>query len=646
MCGISALVDRNNIAVEAHAIKSMSHIIRHRGPDGEGFYFGEHFALGHQMLKITDFSKDGLQPMSYKDHVIIFNGEIYNYKALRDELKRLGYHFTTQSDTEVILAAYDKWGTHCVQHFNGMWAFVLFDKKKNILFCCRDRLGIKPMCYGDWGNRFAIGSEIKQFTALKEFVPELNHALAFNFLYEGKIDDSSSSFFKGIHFLQAGHQLVYCLTRHSYTISKWYDFSQVSINSRIQFDEAASIFKELFTSSMLQHLDAKIPVASCLSGGLDSTAIAGVAKKINGQITTFSSCSTQQGFNEIEYINHAQRYYAFAGHKVYPNIHDLIGENLLGKIVYHQDQPILSGSFFSEYKVFQKAARYNYKIVLSGQGADEYLGGYSEFSQLRLNVLLKKGRFASFTRELIQSADKTGMRAGNLLKHFLVHGIAIPVNNKYKLLMPEKPVHEICFCNKWIQENKRKHTAAKEFTRFNSISQLSKEALVHYSLPHQLHSEDRNAMLHSIESRLPFLDHRLVEWCLSLPDEFIIRDGATKAVLREGLKNELPPVIYNRHKKLGFPGPEESLFIHHFHEIQMLYRTYIEIFPEIFSKGLLQLHRDYYNNKATYNSVLFRALAFGAWAIEFGLKGYQRTVHSTYRHLHSGEHNPLHIHTL
>ena len=635
MCGISVLVDRKNIEVDLHTIKSMSHLVSHRGPDGEGYYLGDHFALGHQMLKITDFSKDGLQPMSYMDYVIVFNGEIYNYKLLREKLKRLGYYFSTQSDTEVILAAYDKWGSHCVQHFNGMWAFVLFDKRKQILYCSRDRMGIKPFCYSQLGNRFAIGSEIKQFTALKEFVPRLNHKMAFNFLYAGKIENNSSSFFEGVHYLPAGHQLVYQLKSHTYTISKWYDIDQVKVNNKIGFEEATLIFKDLFTESMLLHLNAKIPVASCLSGGLDSTAMVGVAKKINSNIATFSSCSTKKGFNEIEYINEAQRHYLFAGHKVYPNINDLLESNLFGKIVYHQDQPILSGSFFSEYKVFQKAALHNYKIVLSGQGADEYLGGYTEFAQLNMLTLFKKGRWVAFNSELKQSAAKSGTPIGRLLKHFLVHGILNPASNKYNFREIRTAPHEYCFNQLWLKEFKQKNIPSKDFFEHSSISNLSKDAILNYSLPHQLHSEDRNAMMHSIESRLPFLDHKLVEWCLTLPDNFIIRNGATKAILREGLKEELPPTIYNRHQKLGFPGPEESLFIHHFDEIQHLFTSYIDLFPEIFSTGLLQLHQDYYKNKIPYNSILFRALAFGAWAVEFGLKGYQKYVNSPSQYVHS-----------
>ena len=618
MCGISVFIDKKNLIVPDELIKRMNNRIRHRGPDGEDYYFGDHFALGHRMLKITDFSSKGIQPMSFYNCTIVYNGEIYNYKEIRERLKAEGYSFYTQTDTEVILAAYNKWGNECIRHFDGMWAFVLYDKNKQLLFCSRDRFGIKPLCYTQLQNKFLIGSEIKQFTAIADFVPAINKKTAFDFLYNGKIDNTEQSFFEGVYFLPAGCHLIYNLKTHSYNINRWYDINTPRSDKAASFDEATNIFKDIFTQSVLTHIQAKVPVGSCLSGGLDSSAIAGIAKQTSNRVTTFSSCYIQHGYNEIEYINNAIMHYNFPSHKTYPSIHELLENKLLNKIVYHQDQPILSGSFFSEYKVFQSAAINNIRIMLSGQGADEYLGGYGEFSLLNLRVLFKKLKWGKLFYEIKNTASVQSKSFKEVLKTFLIFGLGIP---HFKQTVRKPAFFLECFNKRWLDQFEYGNAHSFSFKKVDSISDLSKLALCKYSLPHQLHSEDRNAMLHSIESRLPFLDHKLVEWCLSLPDNFIIHKGVTKKILRESLKNVLPPEIYNRHSKLGFPGPEEALFTHHYGYIQEQLREYSQLFPDIFSDGLLKLHHAYYNNKAGYDNLLFRALSFGTWAKEFGMAG-------------------------
>ena len=619
MCGISVIVDPKNKKVLDTELKGMNNLIRHRGPDGEGFYFGEYFALGHRMLKITDFSIHGKQPMAYRQYIIVLNGEIYNFRELRETLKCEWLRICKQrTDTEVVMAAYDKWGTDCTHHFMGMWSFVLYDTDKNILFCSRDRFGIKPFFYTQLAGKFVIGSEIKQLKAFAEFTPKINQGTAFNYLYHGKIENAQDSFFDGVHFLPGGHHLIYDLKVHSFAISQWYDINKIANSKKTGFAKAASTFNELFTDSVLSHSASKLPVGACLSGGLDSTSIVGVTEKINTKVTTFSSCYTQHGFNEIEYINSAVMHYDVENHKNYPNIHDLVENNLLSRIVYHQDQPILSGSFFSEYKVFETAAANKIRIVLSGQGADEYLGGYREFSFLHLRSLLKKGKLAGLAKALRDLAVKQNKSLRSTLKSFVIFGFGMPYFTR-KLAAQSLTEVTSCLNGKWIEQQVGQSDSQLNIGDYASLSNLSKEALVKYSLPHQLHSEDRNSMLYSIESRLPFLDHRLVEYCLGLPDNYIIRNGSTKAILRESLKDVLPPDIYNRHAKLGFPGPEEALFINNFDTISREFNDCIYRFPGIFSPGLADLHLAYHTQKIPYPTILFRALSFGVWAKEFGL---------------------------
>ncbi len=614
MCGISVIIDSKNKKVHEAVIQRMNDLIKHRGPDGEGFYFDDHVALGQRMLKITDFSVQGKQPMSYMHYVIVHNGEIYNFREIRENLRQSGYTFHTMSDTEVIMAAYDKWGSDCLKHFIGMWSFVLLDTNKKIFFCSRDRFGIKPLFYAQLGNKLILGSEIKQLTAFDDFTPRINYATAFNFLYHGKIESVNESFFEGVNFLPAGHNLTYSLQSHTFSITQWYDINKVKRVKPTSFKESSVVFKDLFTKSLLLHGESKLPVGACLSGGLDSTSIVGVSKKINNQLTTFSSCYTQHGYNEIEYINDAVMHYKFTNHKNYPNIHELIDNGLLKKIVYHQDQPILSGSFFSEYKVFENAANNDFRIMLSGQGADEYLGGYGEFSLVNLLGLLKKAKLVKFAGALKDTASRQNQPVKDLLASFIVSGMGIPRfterANKQLQLAAKGYLN-----TKWINEPGN----GFDISKYRSLSDLSKDALKSYSLPHQLLSEDRNSMMNSIESRLPFLDHRLVEFCLALPDNYIIRNGATKAVLRESLKDTLPPKVYSRHSKLGFPGPEEALFKHNYEFINGIFKECIHLFPGIFSPQLADMHAAYYNNKISYNNILFRTLAFATWAKEFNL---------------------------
>ena len=618
MCGISVIIDQKNKRVHESAIKNMNDLVRHRGPDGEGYYFGDHFALGHRMLKITDFSVQGRQPMSYLHYVIVHNGEIYNFREIREILKQSGYTFHTMSDTEVIMAAYDKWGNDCLDHFTGMWSFVLFDTKKQLLFCSRDRFGIKPLFYAQLNNKLLLGSEIKQLTAFSDFTPRINQSVAFNFLYNTRIESVKETFFEGVNFLPAGCNLIYNLQSHCYSIHQWYDINKIKVAKTSSFEVATDVFNLLFTQSVSLHGESKLQVGACLSGGLDSTSIVGVSEKIKNPLTTFSSCYTQAGHNEIEYINNAVAHYKFPNHKNYPNIQELIENDLLKKIVYHQDQPILSGSFFSEFKVFENAAAKNFRIILSGQGADEYLGGYGEFSLLNLLLLFKKGKLSGFAKSLYNAAAKQNKPVKEILTSFLVFGMRIPYYSK-KIDKKSQTITTQCLNSKWISELAEQDNSRFDISGYSSLSDLSKDALSNYSLPHQLLSEDRNSMMNSIESRLPFLDHRLVEYCLSLPDNYIISNGATKAVLRESIKNILPPKIYNRHNKLGFPGPEESLFSHNYEYINREFRNCVNQLPSIFSPKLVEVQQAYHNNKIPYNNILFRALAFGTWAREFGL---------------------------
>ncbi|MDE3249636.1 MAG: asparagine synthase (glutamine-hydrolyzing), partial [Bacteroidota bacterium] len=591
MCGISLLIDSHDPRVDEMALRRMNALIAHRGPDGDGFFVDDYIGMGHRMLRITDHSDLGRQPMHGFGSVLVFNGEIYNFRSLRAVLIKHGYQFQSDADTEVVLAAYDYWGIECVEHFNGMWAFALYDKQRRRVFCSRDRFGIKPLFYSRRGKHFIVGSEIKQLLAFDSFSPSINEKIAFNFLYHGRIDQTSESFFEDVHFLPAGHHLLYDLLQHKYSVRQWY---QPAPEPQVQmsFPEAASIFRERFTDSILEHGRTRDPLGACLSGGLDSTSIVGMLSATGTPVDTFSTCYTQHASNEIDYINEAAAFYDVNNYKHYPAVQDMLGSGLLQKMVYHQDQPVLSGSFFSEYKVFELAAARDIRIMMSGQGADEYLGGYNEFMMLRLNLLLRKKNLPGLLRAIADASRKQNQPFAQALRSFILFGTGLPYLRK-RVEERGRNFANAVFHPGWIAQQKDKNQNETRLNDYDSLRQLSEAALTRYSLPHQLHAEDRHSMMHSIESRLPFLDHRLVEFTTSLPDQFIIRKGATKAVLRSALKDILPPGIHNRHSKLGFPGPEEPLLAHHGEEVRKAFQHYIHELPRIFSPALLQLFRRY-----------------------------------------------------
>ena len=279
MCGISGIIDKVNHKIDSNILKDMNDKITHRGPDDEGFYFGDNFAFGHRRLSILDLSQDGHQPMHFNDrYTIIYNGEVYNYLELRKELKKEGYSFQSSSDTEVILASYDKWGEECVNKFNGMWSFAIYDKTKNTIFCSRDRFGIKPFYYTEINKKFIFGSEIKQ---LLEFRPKniVNKSILIDYIVTRFEDYNNDTFFEGIKRLPQSHNLIYDLNNHSYEIKKYY---QISFNDDIEnytLDESVKRYKSELERAVEYRLRSDVKVGTCLSGGLDSSSVASIAAK-------------------------------------------------------------------------------------------------------------------------------------------------------------------------------------------------------------------------------------------------------------------------------------------------------------------------------------------------------------------------------
>ena len=363
----------------------MTNVIEHRGPDGEGFYHGHQFAFGHRRLAIIDLDERSNQPMCGRDELVItYNGEVYNYIELRDELVKHGYNFKTESDTEVILAAYHFWGKACLDKFNGMWSFAIFDPRKNEVFVARDRFGIKPLYYTRVGENMGFASEIKQFTTLPNWQAKANQEQLFRFIVGGELDTTNKTMFEGVFQVLGGHCGIYNLDDHSFQIDQWYSLEESIKKLEQNAESASNIFKSIFEDSVRLRLRSDVNVGSCLSGGMDSSAIVtmmdDLLKHNNGKTVqhTISSCFEDKAYDEQEYIDEVLKYTNTKGHKVFPNEDDLFKN--IDKMIWHQDEPFGSTSIFAQWTVFDKAKKENLKVMLDGQGADEQLAGYSSFS--------------------------------------------------------------------------------------------------------------------------------------------------------------------------------------------------------------------------------------------------------------------------
>ncbi len=551
MCGIAGIYNLNGQGADIEKAERMIEIIKHRGPDDRGFYARENIALGQCRLSILDLSPRGHQPMTNEDKSlwIVFNGEIYNYLELKAELKRLGHDFRTNTDTEVILHAYEQWGKDCLNKFNGMWAFAVWNEKKRELFCARDRFGVKPFYYFFDGNLFLFASEIKAI--LKCGIKgEVNDDLVYDFLKFGMLEHTNDTFFKKIAKLPpASFFLVNEVGLHQ---EKYWDFE---VSNEINGDcslgwRHRDEFLDLFLDSVKKRLRSDVPIGSCLSGGLDSSSIVCAVNRILkeeniesiGAIQkTFSSCFDDQSFDEREYIEEVIKVTGAEKNYVFPSPDEFIAG--LKKIIIHQEEPFAGASIIAQWDVF-KAAREKVKILLDGQGADENLCGYRKFYYFYLNQLFKKKNYITFATEAVQFFSSWEILRTTDFKKGLKYFECV-----------DKFVNKEDFLN---EEFKKKYRDRKlGFGLKSSLGQRIKEDITMWSLPALLRYEDKNSMAFSLETRLPFLDYRLVEKVASFPLNQKMSNGWTKFVLREAMRGILPEKIRSRKSKLGFATPED-----------------------------------------------------------------------------------------
>jgi asparagine synthase (glutamine-hydrolysing) len=567
----------------------MTRAVRHRGPDGEGFAFyqpnanrvvsvltdesprgtrGERevpagctFALGHRRLSIVDLSVAGHQPMADATAAvwITFNGEIYNYPELRAELVAAGHVFHSGTDTEVILAAWREWGKNCLSRFNGMFAFVLFDQRTQEVFVARDRFGVKPVyLWRTAGGGLALASEIKQFTFHPHWKARLNGQRAYDFLNWGLSDHTRETMFADVEQLRGGEFILAPLSALSTApAQRWYDLRGEPFTG--DFVAASARFRELLDDSVRLRLRSDVPVGSCLSGGLDSSSIvctmrAQLGEQAAGKQNTFSAYSDVARFDERSFIEEVVRNTGATPHHLTPDPRALLKE--LDALTWHQDEPFGSTSIYAQWCVCRLARENGVIVMLDGQGADEALGGYHGYFGKRIAGLLRRGRWARAWQEARAVRHLHG-QSWNLQTRLMANEL-LPSGVADRL---RRWVGRTTRAPEFIDLDRLHATATSPFVHAsdsrNPVRSFSEAQLTSLNLPMLLHWEDRDSMAHSVEARLPFLDYRLVEFCLGLPEDFKLSDGWTKRVLREGMRGRLPERVRERRDKLGFATAEE-----------------------------------------------------------------------------------------
>lgn len=616
MCGIAGYYNfKGNVNRER--FEKMIDIIAHRGPDDRGSFYRQGLALGHRRLSIVDLSRDGHQPFFYQNrYVMVFNGEIYNYRELKKELVEKGYQFKSQADTEVLIAAYDCWGKECVQRLNGMWAFAILDQEKEEIYCSRDRYGVKPFYYYIDKTQFIFGSEIKQILYMIDKKPIANKKRLLEFLVCGDLDFTAETMFQGIMQLRGGEELVFDLSTKEIRFNQYYHIGKKKIRS-CSYRENCKIFKNAFEKSVKLRMRADVPVGYCLSGGLDSSAIVSVANRLvtdsgQGEQHAVSSCFEDKAYDEQEYIDEVLRGTNIYSHKIYPDGTRLFDE--VDKIIWHMDEPFGSTSIYAQWNVFREAKKNGLTVMLDGQGADEQLAGYSPFYGVYFANLLRRFKMITFLRELYNYRK---LRASTE-KHVNAWGIVLPAFAS--AYMPRR-IHS-ALSKRYIStmglpfapEQLKEVYGNREIYPLGNGRQYIIDSM-QYGMQALLHYEDRNSMAFSIESRVPFLDYKLVEAVFEMPFEHKIRKGITKAVMRDGLKDILPEKIRTRYSKLGFVTPEDKWINEHYAEYRAELEKACEALAPLLNPPMVMEWFDKNKGKvARGNFMVWRIICAGRWA--------------------------------
>lgn len=549
MCGFVAIVDPVRSSDEVLAIgQSMLAITAHRGPDHSGTWTTGPVMLGHNRLSIIDLSSASHQPMTMQDCTITYNGEVYNYLELREQLEHDGFTFSTSGDTEVILAAYLRWGERCVEHFIGMWAFAIWDGRSRTLFCSRDRFGIKPFHYAQRDGSLYAASEIKAIQQCPLYRGGLNEAQIARGLYMGWMHHHEETYFQDIKALPASHNLRW----HDNQITVWHYAGIDTVPASATFDDSVSTFRSLFLDSVRLTARRDVPMGVCLSGGLDSTSIACALASSTDELEVRTFTAYYDGPGQVDerpYIDHVLRAYPqIKPAYISPTDADVAAS--IDRIVHMMDAPMPSSSYVSQYFVMQLAASHGVKVVLDGQGSDEILGGYMHSAYRVFTDAIRDRGLVDAVRDQLAHVQRQHFSASKSVNVFAKSMLAALRDE------PSMTSLELRNAFPWVLAMAPSDVGMRIDMPRGSRLNAFLSNLIHVTLlPTLLHTEDLNSMAFSIESRVPFLDHRLVQACFHMPTDHKVYRGETKRVLRAAMRGIVPDAVLDRADKTGFTTP-------------------------------------------------------------------------------------------
>lgn len=643
----------------------MTDVIRHRGPDGEGFavfrsadlqrcqhseaggsaraipalkQFVTHrgdqsvmgqVALGHRRLAILDLSDAGHQPMGSADgrYWVTFNGEVYNFIELRLELESLGHTFHTGTDTEVVLAAFIEWGESCLARFNGMWGLAILDCDRGRIFLARDRFGVKPLYYWVSGSGLIhFASEIKQFTVCPDWEPRLNGSRAFDFLFLDLQDHTDETLFEGVFQLPAGCQMTVeissgpWLPNSRLPVNRWYKFEPARVSGSLE--SVSAQFRSLLEDAVALRLRADVNVGSCLSGGLDSTAIVCLADRLlsrgvsSGKQHTFSIYCEQSPFDERIWMRDVVGACNVEAHYVQATSQSSFSN--LARVTWQQDEPFGSSGICAQAAVFELAAEARCKVLLDGQGADELLGGYHSFFAARHAGMIMQGNLLGLCHELIAARRNHGFAYRTMLTRALFALAPAGIRSSTHMAL-RGSASRLPWINRDLLLASTNRGRANGYGRFDRcIRDLSMSQVLRSSLPRLLHFEDRNSMGSSIEARLPFLDYRLAEFAVGLPDHFKLTDGTTKSILRASMRGIIPESVANRHGKLGFATGEPLWATGSGAQaFRDRLRMAVECSGGVINGSVCDHFESVIAGSKPYGLEYWRAMSFGEWSRQF-----------------------------
>jgi asparagine synthase (glutamine-hydrolysing) len=632
MCGLFGYYSSKHLIdpVEMQSqLLSVQHALHHRGPDDRGLetfsvYRGPDFlpgslSLGHTRLSIIDLSPAGHQPMHSSDgrYTIVFNGEIYNYRELRTELKRTGYAFRTDSDTEVLLATWMHWGVSGLRRLTGMFAFAVYDRQDESLTLIRDAFGIKPLFYSLNDTSFCFASEVPALLKILPYKPKLDLQQVYDYLVYGRYDDQARTFYQGVVHLMSGHWLRIDLKNMHVSVPERWWWPSIEERTDLSFEDAAAQLREMFLNSVRLHLRSDVKLGAALSGGLDSSAVVCAMRFLEPDmpIHTFTYVARGSAVNEERWADIINAHVVAIPHKVIVEPHELAED--LDDMIEAQGEPFGSTSIYAQYRVFQLARKAGISVTLDGQGADELLAGYNGYPSDAIHSLLDQHRYL----EAVHFLKRWAQWPGRSYRSAFVILIQVLTPNFLRALayrvMGKTPTPS--WLNiKYLSEQgvrlcppKKRKSSRDE--RGRRLVGALRQSLTGHGLESLLRHGDRNAMSWSIESRVPFLTTDIAEFLLRLPESYLLGpEGDTKRIFRAAMKGIVPDEVLNRRDKIGFQTPEQEWLLDQSKKIDQWLSAANEL-PFIDSKMSLKVVKRILKGEKAFNNQMWTLINFCRW---------------------------------